>query len=101
MVRRLAMLFNLNKCKVIHFGKHNSCASYQLGGKDLEAVKEERDLVIIIQDDLKISKQCVKAVSSANKVLRMISHTFEYKSKDVTEQLYKTLVRPHKRGGHV
>ena len=89
------MLFNLDKYKVIHFGKHNSCASYQSGVKDLEAVQEERDLKVITQDDLKILKQCVKPVSSANKVLGMISCTFVYKSKDVIEKLYKTLVRPH------
>jgi len=45
-------------------------------GKHLEEVFEERDLGVIMQSDLKYSKQCLKAVSTANKVLGMIKRTF-------------------------
>jgi len=37
-----------------------------MNGKYLEKVIEERDLGVIMQSDLKCSKQCLKAVSMAN-----------------------------------
>jgi len=40
-----------------------------MNGKYLEEVIEERDLGVIIQSDLKCNKQCLKAVTMANKVL--------------------------------
>ena len=89
------MLFNIEKCKVMHFGRNNVKADYSMCGIVLEVVKEERDFGVIIQNDLKISQQCVKSVKTANRVLGMIFRTFVYKSKGVVLQLYKSLVRPH------
>ena len=88
------MLFNLEKCKAMHFGKHNIKADYIMGGKTLQVVKDEKDLGVIIQYDLKVSQQCTKAVNTANKVLGMIFRAFTYK-KGVILKLYNSLVRPH------
>jgi hypothetical protein len=89
------MSFNVEKCKVMHLGKQNRRAVYSIDGTVLNDVKEECDLGVIVQDDLKVSKQCLKAVTTANKILGMISRTFVYKSSAVILQLYKSLVRPH------
>jgi len=51
------ILFNIDKCKVILFSRKNTLFSYQLEGKCLEKVSEEKDLGIIISNDLKVSKQ--------------------------------------------
>ena len=66
------MLFNIDKCKVIHFGHSNTKQDYVMGGSVLEVVNSERDLGVIVQDDLKVSMQCYKVVQTANKVLDMI-----------------------------
>jgi ribonucleases P/MRP protein subunit RPP40 len=50
---------------------------------------------VVIQNDLKCSKQCLKAVSTANRVLGMIRRSFSVRDKDVILQLYELLVRPH------
>jgi hypothetical protein len=89
------MLFNVDKCKVMHIGLNNSKANYEMNGKYLEEVTEERDLGVIFQNDLKCSRQCLKAVNTANKVLGMIKRSFSVRDKDVILQLYKSLVRPH------
>jgi ribonuclease P/MRP protein subunit RPP40 len=89
------MLFNVDKCKVMHFGYNNSKSTYGMNGKDLEEISEERDLGVIVQQDLKWSKQCSKSVSTANRILGMIKRSFCYLSKDVLLKLYKSLVRPH------
>jgi len=67
--------------------------SFVMNGKYLEEVIEERDLWVIIQSDLKCSKQ--KAVSMANKVLGMIKRIFSIWDKEIISQLHKSLVRPN------
>jgi len=89
------MLFNLEKCKVVHFGKNNPKEVYSFGGITLKPVQYELDLGIIVQSDLKVSKQCAKVVKTANRVLGMINRTFIFKTKETILQLYKSLVRPH------
>lgn len=92
--REWLMLFNVEKCKVMHVGFNNSRAHYVMDGEDLQPVTEELDLGVIVQDDLKCTKQCVKVVGNANRVLGMIRRTFGNMSVDVVMQLYKGLVRP-------
>ena len=76
------MLFNVDKCKIMHIGYNNGKAKYEMNGKYLEGVIEERDLGVIMQSDLKCSSQCIKAVNTANRVLGMIKRTFSVRDKD-------------------
>ena len=88
------MLFNIDKCKTLHIGSGNLNELYNMEGRPLEAVYEERDLGIMITKDLKCSKQCFNSSKAANKILEMIKRTFTYKSEEIILQLYKSLVRP-------
>ena len=88
------MVFNAYKCKVLHFGHNNGQVHYVMDGNILESVEEERDLVVIIQEDLKVDKQCAKAAKTANSVLGMIWRSFINKGVDIILPLYKSLVRP-------
>ena len=54
------MLFNVEKCKVMHIGHNNSKAQYVMNGHNLEEVIEERDLGVILQNDLKSRSQSLK-----------------------------------------
>ena len=56
--KELQMIFNADKCKVLHFGHKNGQVHYVMDGNILE---EERDLGVIIQSNLKVDKQCAKA----------------------------------------
>jgi len=89
------MLFNVDKCKIVHFGYNNNMANYKLNDKNLDVDKEERDLGVVIQNDLKCRLQCIKVVNTANKVLGMIKRAFVYKDSEIVVRLYKSLVRPH------
>ena len=89
------MMFNTDKCKVMHFGKSNSLSVYSMNGANLSVINEEKDLGIIVQDTLKVSAQCAKVVKSANKVLGMIKRTFVSREPDIIVNLYKAFVRPH------
>ena len=52
------MLFNTDKCKVINLGNKNPCVKYELRGRELEFILEEKDLGVLITKDLKVSAQC-------------------------------------------
>ena len=75
------MLFNLDTCKIMHFGYNNPNNIFLLG-HILETVDEEKDLSVMIRKDLKDCSQCVKIVKTANQILGMIKRTFTFKTKD-------------------
>jgi len=52
------MLFNVEKCKVMHFGYNNPRVNYEVDGIDLERVLSEKDLGVKISEDLKWDNQC-------------------------------------------
>jgi len=86
------MPFNASKCKVMHPGRQNNQYEYFVGYYKLEPVTEERDLGILITDNLKPLKQCQLAYSKASKALGLIGRTISYRNKDILVHLYKTLV---------
>ena len=88
------MVFNADKCKVLHFGHNNGQVHYVMDGNILESVEEERELGIIIQKNLKVDKQCAKAAKTANSVLCTIRRSFINKGVDIILPLYNSLVRP-------
>ena len=89
------MLFNIDKCKVMHIGYNNAQADYVMEGNTLNVVTEERDLGILVQNNMKWDQQCSKSVKMANRILGMIKRNFDYLDGDMVLQLYKSLVRPH------
>ena len=88
------MLFNLDKCVVIHMGNKNQKCLYELGGQNLKSVEQERDLGIIMHNSGKTSEQCTMAANKANQILGMIKRNIKWKDKYIITKLYKTLVRP-------
>jgi len=90
--------FNCEKCKVMHIGHKLDTAYYMnSSGKvtRLEEIQEERDLGVIIVNNLKPSQQCSKAASKAMSVLGMINRHFRRLDRQDFLILYKTYVRPH------
>jgi hypothetical protein len=88
------MLFNVEKCSVMHMGKRNSEFSYEMGGMVLKVSEEERDLGVIMHKSAKPSRQCAEASKKANSTLGMIRRTIVTRDKDTILRLYKSLVRP-------
>jgi len=76
------MLFNLEKCSVMHMGKRNQELSYEMGGKVLKVSEEERDLGVIIHRSVKLSRQCAEAAKKANSTLGMTRRTIVTRDKD-------------------
>ncbi len=66
-----------------------------MNGVQLSEVDQEKDLGVIISNDLKPNLQCKEVIKKANKLIGFIGRTFEYKSEKVIRTLYNSLVRPH------
>ena len=89
------MPFNLEKCKVMHIGQRNEKTKYELLGKELDICNEEKDLGVIITNDLKPSKQCIEVEKKAQKILGYIKRQFNTRKEETILTLYNALVRPH------
>jgi hypothetical protein len=66
-----------------------------MAGQQLEATREEKDLGVIVSENLKPAAQCAKAAKTAKTVLGQIARAFQYWDRTIFPQLYKQNVRPH------
>ena len=66
------MLFNFRKCKCLHTGHGNTGMNYAMGGTILTKTVKEKDLVVTMNANMKVSEQCRIAASKGNQVLGMI-----------------------------
>ena len=89
------MLLNVDKGKVMLLGVNSENVGYFMDNRQLEAVVDERDLGIIMQNNWKVSKQCAKVDDTANRVLGMIYRTVHINQENMIFHLCKNLVRPH------
>ena len=53
----------------VHIGKNNSRYKYLVNWVVLEASDKEKDVGVIIQEDLKPKKQCASAAAKSNSIL--------------------------------
>jgi ribonuclease P/MRP protein subunit RPP40 len=66
---------------------------YTLNGTPLSITMEEKDLGVIITDNLKPSQQCAVAAYKGHQILGQIRRGFTYKETIVA--IYEQYVRPH------
>ena len=108
----MQMSYNISKCHALHLGTHNkkhkytlpkmsdvkttpNAVSYTYTFHTLSTVKEEKDLGVIVDTDLKFRKHMAEKISKANTMIYLIKHTFKYLDAEMFKLLYKSLVRPH------
>jgi ribonuclease P/MRP protein subunit RPP40 len=89
------MVFNVAKCKVMHMGSRNPGFSYTMNNQTLDSTAEERDIGVMISENLKLAAQCAKAAKTAQGVLGQLTRAFHYRDRHVFMRLYKQYVRPH------
>ena len=64
-------------------------------------VTEEKDLGVLVDEQLKFRRQVAAAITKANQTLGIIRHWMELLDAHVLPLLFKTLVCPHKEYGNV
>ena len=57
--------FNIAKCKVLHVGNKNIRQDYFMGGIKLECAQVEKDLGVMVDENLSGSRQCAVAVKKS------------------------------------
>ena len=92
--KKWKMSFNVNKCKIMHLGYGNAKHDYSLDGTVLSETTAEKDLGVLIDNELKFSKHIRSKVSQANRLIGLIKISFESIDEDMFKNLYNTLIRP-------
>ena len=88
------MLFNVERCVVMHIGINNKLYFYNMNNATLKTVDVERDWGVIINKNGKYSEQCLMTAKKANCILGMIKRNIRCKNGAIIMRLYKFLVRP-------
>lgn len=92
------LLFNTEKCKIMHMGHKQKTEYYMQDAagnkKKLLETTKERDLGILVSQDLKPAEQCRVAASGAMSVIGMVRRRFKRLAKRDFLLLYKLYIRP-------
>jgi len=90
--------FSTDKCKIMHIGHYIDTKYYMNDGsekKELQSVRQERDLGVIVTSNLKSTSQCVQSASTARRVIGMVRRAFRNLDISDFRLIYSTYIRPH------
>lgn len=67
----------------MNIGSNNIKFNYEIYNERIEECKIEKDLGIMLNNNLKTTPQCIEAQNKANKLLGYITKKVHYKSKEI------------------
>ena len=71
----------MGKCICLHTRHGNLDVNYKMGDTVLVTTLKEKDLVVTISADMKVSEQCGIAVSKGSQIIGLIKRNITYKEK--------------------
>ena len=92
---RNQMRFHKSKSRVLHLGRNNHKYQYRMGHDLLERSSVEKDVRVLMDDRLGMSRQCALMAKKASGILGCIKRSVASRSRVVILPLYSALVRPH------
>ncbi|CAM5087761.1 unnamed protein product [Eretmochelys imbricata] len=88
------MKFSVDKCKVMHTGKHNPNYTYTMTGSKLAVTTQERSWSHCGEFSENIHSLCSRS-QKTNRKLGIIKKGIDSKTENILLPLYKSMVRPH------
>ena len=88
------MPVNDSKCTVLHIGQNNPKNVYFLGQTEIIKVQKQKDLGIIITDNLKWEQHITHITKRLNTLIYLVNVSFRNKSSEMILKLYKSFLRP-------
>ena len=85
--------FNVSKCNLLHLGPLYSYGEYNINGVVVSPSNLVKDLGVLIDNKFKFHNHSSVAASKANRMLAIISKSFQYMDGDILN-LYKSFIRP-------
>ena len=85
---------NIEKCKVLHFGKNNLKHTYNINNNPITTSDCEKILGCLIDTNLTFKQHIFGIVKKAKNMCNQLLHTFYFCDRSVLVNLYKTYVRP-------
>ena len=79
----------------------NTHHKYQMSGKGLEHIEEEKDLGFLIEEKLDFHQQAAAAIKKAKRVLGLVKRTFLNLDATTLPLLFTSLVRSHLEYGNL
>jgi len=88
------MKFKKAKFNVLPMGRGNLKHKYRLGGEWIESSPEEKDLGVLVDENINMTRQCILVAQNAYCILGCIKSSVASRSREVILLLYSALVRP-------
>ena len=89
------MQLNADKCSVMHLGRNNQEYKYKLKDQVLKVTECERDLGVMVQNNLKNHEQCKKVAAKCNQLIGQVRRSFICKESELMLKIYKIYILPH------
>ena len=86
--------FNDSKCCVVHIGSNNERKDYMMNGINLTKSTAEKDLGVLVDENLSFEDHVITVTKKANQIAGMILHNITNRDKYIMVPLFKALVRP-------
>jgi len=89
------MGFSKAKCNVLHLGRGKLQYQYRLGDEGIESSPEEKNLGVLVDEKLDMTRKRTLAAQKANSILGCIPGSVASRSRDGILPLCSALLRPH------
>ena len=78
------MKVNSNTRKILHVGENNPAVLYYVDVNELESSGVEKDLGVLVVNQLKFDQYVNETVNKSNKMVAMITNYISFKTRDIT-----------------